>query len=51
MIELMRGLCDDLSLNIYLIHHAKLEGVSFDKIIYVSKPDGFSKIEIKNGEG
>ena len=47
MIEMMRKLCGELNLNTYLIHHAPLEGVSFDSIILTSKPDGFSRIEIK----
>lgn len=50
MIELLRNLCSELGINIYLIHHAQLEGVSFDKIIRTSKPDGFSRMEIEKGD-
>ena len=27
MIEILRGLCESMNLNIYLIHHARLEGI------------------------
>lgn len=50
MIELLRELCDELGINIYLIHHAQLEGIVFDKIIRTTKPDGFSRMEIKKGD-
>ena len=50
MIELMKNLCKELGINIYLIHHAQLEGVSFDNIIKITKPDGFSKLEIIKGD-
>lgn len=45
MIEILRGLSKDMNLNIYLIHHAKLEGVLFDRVMHVKKIDGFSTIE------
>lgn len=45
MIDILKDLCKDMNLNIYLIHHAKLEGVMFDKVIHTTKVDGFSKIE------
>ena len=46
MIDLLKKLSQEINLNIYLIHHAQLEGIVFDKIIQTSKPDGFSKITI-----
>lgn len=49
MVELLKNLSGELGLNIYLIHHAQLEGVIFDNIIRISKPDGFSRLEIENG--
>lgn len=45
MIELLKKYCEELDLNIYLIHHAPLEGISFDKIMRTYKPDGFSRLE------
>lgn len=45
MIEILNGLSKDMNLNIYLIHHAKLEGVMFDKVMQTKKVDGFSSIE------
>lgn len=45
MIEILRGLSKEMSLNIYLIHHAKLEGVMFDNILETKMTDGFSRIE------
>lgn len=50
MIDLLRDLCEELGINIYLIHHAQLEGISFDKIIKTTKPDGFSRMEITKGD-
>lgn len=47
MMDLLRDLCEEMKLNIYLIHHAQLEGILFDKILNITKPDGFSRIEIK----
>jgi DNA repair exonuclease SbcCD ATPase subunit len=49
MIELLKGLCEEMNLNIFLIHHAQLEGIVFDKIYKTSKPDGFSRLDISNG--
>ena len=49
MIEVLRKLCDELGLNIYLIHHGQLEGVAFDRIVKTSKPDGFSRMDIEKG--
>ena len=45
MIDILKGLADELNLNIFLIHHAPLEGIMFDKIYKTSKPDGFSRLE------
>lgn len=45
MIDILKDLCEDMNLNIYLIHHAKLEGVMFDNVLHTTKVDGFSKIE------
>ena len=49
MIEVLRKLCDELGINIYLIHHGQLEGVAFDRIVRTSKPDGFSRMDIEKG--
>lgn len=52
MMDVLRKLGDELKLNIFLIHHAQLEGVMFDKILQTSKPCGFSQLDIiENGEG
>lgn len=45
MIDILKNLSEDLNLNIYLIHHAKLEDVVFDNVFQTTKSDGFSKIE------
>lgn len=45
MVELLKKLSDELNLNIYLIHHAPLEGINFDRILRAYKPDGFSRLE------
>ena len=45
MIDLLKELSTNLNLNIYLIHHAQLEGIMFDKIYRTYKPDGFSRLE------
>lgn len=45
MIEILNDLSKDMNLNIYLIHHARLEGVMFDNVMRTSKVDGFSKLE------
>jgi DNA repair exonuclease SbcCD ATPase subunit len=45
MIDILKNLSNDLKLNIYLIHHAQLENVQFDKIIQTKMTDGFSRIE------
>jgi DNA repair exonuclease SbcCD ATPase subunit len=50
MVNLLKQLSDELEINIYLIHHAKLEGVAFDTIIRTIKPDGFSRMEIEKGD-
>lgn len=46
MIEILKELSVKMNLNIYLIHHAKLEGVLFDKVYQTHKVDGFSRLEI-----
>ena len=45
MIDILRNLCVDMKLNIYLIHHAKLENVMFDKVLQTKMIDGFSRLE------
>ena len=45
MIDILRNLCNDMKLNIYLIHHAKLENIMFDKIVQTKMIDGFSHLE------
>lgn len=45
MIGILKNLADELKLNIFLIHHAPLEGVMFDHIYRAHKPDGFSRFE------
>jgi len=45
MIDILRNLSNDMKLNIYLIHHAKLENVMFDKVLQTKMTDGFSRIE------
>ena len=45
MIDILKDLSVDMNLNVYLIHHAKLEGVMFDNVLHTIKVDGFSKIE------
>lgn len=45
MIDILKDLSREMNLNVYLIHHAKLEGVAFDRIMQTKKVDGFSMIE------
>lgn len=45
MIEILKELSNEMKINVYLIHHAKLEGVMFDNILYTRKIDGFSRLE------
>lgn len=45
MIELLTNLCKEWNLNVYLIHHAPVEGIMFDNIYKTTKPDGFSRLE------
>lgn len=45
MIDILRNLSNDMKLNIYLIHHAPLENIMFDKVIQTKMTDGFSRIE------
>ena len=46
MIDIIKDLSKELNLNIFLIHHAQLEGIVFDKIYQTSKPDGFSRLDV-----
>lgn len=45
MIDILRSLSNDMRLNIYLIHHAKLENIMFDKVLQTKMIDGFSHLE------
>lgn len=45
MIDILKNLSNDMKLNIYLIHHAKLENIMFDRVIQTKRTDGFSRIE------
>lgn len=45
MIEILRNLSSDMNLNIYLIHHARLENTMFDQVMQTKRVDGFSHIE------
>jgi DNA repair exonuclease SbcCD ATPase subunit len=45
MIDILRSLSNDMKLNIYLIHHAKLENIMFDKVLQTKMIDGFSHLE------
>ena len=45
MIDILRNLCNDMKLNIYLIHHAKLENIMFDRVLQTKMTDGFSRLE------
>lgn len=44
MLHLLGGLCDELSLNIFLIHHARLETTVFDNVYETTKKDTFSHL-------
>lgn len=46
MIDILKDLSEELGINIFLIHHAQLEGIMFDKIYMTHKPDGFSRLEV-----
>lgn len=45
MIDILKNLSADMKLNIYLIHHAPLENILFDKVLQTKMTDGFSRIE------
>ena len=45
MIDILRSLSNDMNRNIYLIHHAPLENIMFDKVLQTKMTDGFSRIE------
>lgn len=44
MLHLLKDLCDELGLNIYLIHHARLENIMFDNVYETTKKDTFSHL-------
>lgn len=44
MLQLLTDLCQELSLNIFLIHHARLENIMFDNIFETTKKDTFSHL-------
>lgn len=44
MLHLLKGLCDELGLNVFLIHHARLENVMFDNVYETTKKDTFSHL-------
>ena len=45
MIDILKNLSTDMKLNIYLIHHAKLENILFDQVLQTKITDGFSHLE------
>lgn len=44
MLQLLKDLCQELSLNIFLIHHARLENIMFDNVFETTKKDTFSHL-------
>lgn len=44
MLQLLKDLSQELSLNIFLIHHARLENVMFDNVFETTKKDTFSHL-------
>lgn len=46
MIDILKDLASELHMNVFLIHHAPLEGIVFDKVYRTSKPDGFSRLDL-----
>ena len=46
MIDILKDISNELNMNVFLIHHAQLEGILFDKIYHTYKPDGFSRLEL-----
>jgi DNA repair exonuclease SbcCD ATPase subunit len=47
LMEILKGLTNELNVNAFVIHHAQLDASMFDKIIKVQKINGFSQIEIE----
>ena len=47
LMEILKGITNDLNVNAFVIHHAQLDANMFDKIIKVQKINGFSQIEIE----
>ena len=45
MLQLLKDLCQELSLNIFLIHHARLENIMFDNVFKTTKKDTFSHLD------
>ena len=44
MLQLLKDLSQELNLNIFLIHHARLENVMFDNVFETTKKDTFSHL-------
>lgn len=44
MLQLLRDLSKELNLNIFLIHHARLENIMFDNVFETTKKDTFSHL-------
>lgn len=44
MLQLLKDLCQELNLNIFLIHHARLENIMFDNVFQTTKKDTFSHL-------
>lgn len=44
MLQLLRDLSQELNLNIFLIHHARLENIMFDNVFETTKKDTFSHL-------
>lgn len=47
LMEILKGITNELNVNAFVIHHAQLDANMFDKIIKVQKINGFSQIEIE----
>lgn len=45
MLEILKNLSAEMSLNTYLIHHAQVENALFDKVYEITKQDGFSHLK------
>lgn len=44
MLQLLKDLSQELNLNIFLIHHARLENIMFDNVFETTKKDTFSHL-------